>query len=190
MAEQFVNIKGLSELQKQLDELPAKIEGRILRGAMRQGAKVFEEEVQRRVPVDTGNLKGSIRVSVRLSKGRVIASIKIGGRSKQKEIIQLPNGRLMMRYLHPYYAQFVEYGTARHYIAPVTEKVLVLRPNAKASSGFANRWTSWVVSGVDHPGAKAKPFMRPAFDGKHRAALDAAAEYIKQRLPRELRKIR
>lgn len=33
-----------------------------------------------------------------------------------------------------------------------------------------------------HPGARPKPFMRPAFDTQHRAAIEAAREYIRARL--------
>ena len=42
---------------------------------------------------------------------------------------------------------------------------------------------------VDHPGARPKPFMRPAFDGKAQAAIEAMAEYIRNRIPREFKRL-
>lgn len=188
MAEELRHVAGLAALQKMLDELPAKVEGNVLRGGLRAGARVFEDEVKRTVPVGSGRLRNSVRVSVRLLRGRVMATVKVGGRSKEKEVIRLPNGRLKIKYVSPFYAKWVEFGTARHAIKATTAKGLVLRSNSRASSGFANRWMVTVLDSVEHPGAKARPFMRPAFDGKNSAALDAVADYIRARLPREFRK--
>ena len=84
MAESTIQIKGLAELHKAMQELPAKIEGNILRGALRAGAAVFKEEAQRLVPVDTGRLRDSIRASVRLRNGRVEGTVRAGDREDQR----------------------------------------------------------------------------------------------------------
>jgi len=68
----------------------------------------------------------------------------------------------------------VEFGTARHLIKPKSRKSLFLAGLAKEI--------------VKHPGAKPRPYMRPAFDAAHRAALDALADYMRTRLPKELKK--
>ena len=165
-----VEIKGLAELHKTLQELPAKIEKNVLRGGLRAGARVLEEEAQRLVPVGIpsgsarerygtapGDLKKSIRVSVRTSSktGAVRAQVKAGNKKA-------------------WYAHLVEFGTARHWIRPKNRKSLFLAGIFKEV--------------IDHPGARPKPFMRPAFDGKARAAIDAMADYIRARLPREIKK--
>lgn len=65
---------------------------------------------------------------------------------------------------HGYLASFIEYGTRPHRI-----------PGPLVIGGR-------VIAGVDHPGARARPFMRPALDGQAGAAVVAAGEYIKRRL--------
>lgn len=164
-----VTVTGLAELHKVLQELPVKIERNVMRGALRAGAKVIEEEAERLCPVAppnmtavklgarAGELKRSIRVSVRVRSkaGWINAQIKAGNRVA-------------------WYAHLVEFGTARHWIKPKNRKSLFLAGVFKEL--------------IDHPGARAKPFMRPAFDAKSRAAIDAMADYIRTRLPKEIKK--
>lgn len=153
-----VEIKGLAELHKALQELPATIERNVLRGGLRAGGAVIADEARRLVPVDSGAVRDSIRVSMRVRSkaGWVNANVKAGNKAA-------------------WYARLLEFGTARHVIKPKNSRSLFLR--------------GLFVKGVEHPGARARPFMRPAFDGKARAAIDAMADYIRARLPRELKKI-
>ncbi|MTV59152.1 hypothetical protein GM547_13990, partial [Streptococcus pneumoniae] len=51
-----VHIKGGAELNKFLQQLPAKIEQSVLRGALRAGANVVMAEAKANVPVDSGQL--------------------------------------------------------------------------------------------------------------------------------------
>lgn len=162
-----VEIKGLAELHKTLQELPAKIERNVLRGGLRAGAKVMEAEAERLCPeglptLDSvkrgariGELKRSIRVTLRASRGTVRATVKAGNKVA-------------------WYAHLVEFGTARHWIKPKSRKSLFIAGLFKEV--------------IDHPGARPKPFMRPAFDGKWRQAIDAMADYIRTRLPKEIGK--
>ena len=69
---------------------------------------------------------------------------------------------------HGYLAQWVEFGTAAH------------RINAK--KGGALSFGGGAVQHVDHPGQKARPFLRPSLDARASDALVAAAEYMKERL--------
>ncbi len=73
-----------------------------------------------------------------------------------------------------YYAHMVEHGTASHFIKPKNRKSLFVAGLFKEV--------------VDHPGAQKKPFMRPALDGKAGDAIQAVADYIHKRLPREIEK--
>lgn len=70
-----------------------------------------------------------------------------------------------------YYAHMVEFGTAAHMIKPAKGKAL-------AFLGLARE-------GAEHPGAQAKPFMRPAFDAGSDAAINAFAESVRKRLSKE-----
>lgn len=100
-----VNIKGLSELQGFLSQLPAKMEAKIMRGACRAGMAVVLGPAKAAVPAHTGLLRGGLKISTRLRKGVASASIKATGK-------------------HAYIAKWVEYGVAAHDIAARVEKVL------------------------------------------------------------------
>ena len=69
---------------------------------------------------------------------------------------------------HGYLARFVEFGTAAHRIDP--------------KKGSALSFGGGTFQHIDHPGQKAHPFMRPAFDAQNGAAVIATGEYIKKRL--------
>ena len=101
-----IKVTGLAELQALLDELPARIEGNVVRGGLRAAAKVVETEAKRLCPVGkSGDLRDSIRVSLRSKHGRISATVKAGDAKA-------------------YYAHMVEFGTARHWIKPKNRKSL------------------------------------------------------------------
>ena len=168
-----IRVNGLKALGQFLQTLPAKLEANVLRSALREGAKVIEQEVKSNLQgngsVDTGRLRDSIRVSTRSRRGKVYATIKAGGRSGKKTILVGKNGRVRAGYQQAFYAHWVEYGTAAHKIKPRTH------------GGFLS-FGDVIVRGVDHPGARPKPFMRPALRTKAQDAVVAAANYMKRRL--------
>lgn len=100
-----IGITGLAELNRVLQELPAKIEGRILRGAMRAGQKVILDAAKSNVPVQSGALRGSLRITTRSKGGKVSATLVAGNKKA-------------------FYAHMVEFGTARHFIKPKKTKSL------------------------------------------------------------------
>jgi len=179
-----VHVKGLSDLQTLLNTLPAKVEANVLRGAMRQGAKVVLAEAKANVAAESGVLRDGLKISTRLSRGRVTVSIKAKGK-------------------HAYLAHWVEFGTRPHKIDLAGDKALVSRPNKRASKGQAKRWIrerqdkgaavniasaaagpalpNWVTI-LNHPGVKPRPFMRPALDNRAADALKETGEYIRKRL--------
>lgn len=149
-----IRVNGLADLQKFLDQLPAKIEANILRGALRQGIKPMKEAAiancptgepsetnKRKYNLYTGALRDSIRISGRIDKrkGNVVARLVAGGKTKTGADV--------------FYAKWVEFGTKPHVVG----------------DGF-------------NPGVIAKPFMRPALDAQAGAAVVAVGEYIKKRL--------
>jgi hypothetical protein len=162
-----VNVKGLSELQAFLDQLPAKLQRNVMRGAMRAAAKAVEPLVKQGVPKGPpssegaskygqreGDLATTIRVSVRIKGGQVVAKVAAGGTAK--------SGAPTLNE-----AIWNEYGTRPHAIDPVSGAL-------KIGDRF--------VAHVQHPGAIPQPFMRPAFDRGVSAAILAAGNYVKNRL--------
>jgi HK97 gp10 family phage protein len=154
VANREINIVGGKQLAKFLAELPIKIEKNIMRSALRAGAKVVLDEAKANVAVENGDLKSSGRVSTNSKKGRVEASAKFGNKKA-------------------WYGRFVEYGTAPHLI--------------KGKNGGMLRFTARdgkqvEIRQVNHTGAKAKPYLRPALDSKAEESTRAVANKIRQRL--------
>jgi HK97 gp10 family phage protein len=89
-----VHVKGLSELQKFLNELPPKLERNVVRGALRAGANVIKPVAQANIHSVSGDLARSLKVSTRARGGVVTAKV----------------------YTSIFYAKFVEYGTKPHVI--------------------------------------------------------------------------
>jgi HK97 gp10 family phage protein len=153
----LVQIKGLAELQAALDTLPAKIEANIMRGALRAGAKVLATEAAANVHSVSGDLAASVRYGVKLDRagGKLTAYVRAGGHGKK--------GGAKIK---AYYANMVERGTAAHVIK-------ARAPNKMLAIGVAK---------VQHPGARKKPFLRPALDTRGQAALERMREYVRTRL--------
>ncbi len=145
-------VKGLPELEKVLAELPVKLETKILRGAMRAGATVILNEAKARVPVKSGRLAKTLRISTSVKRGVVTARVVAGNRKQGV-----------------FYAHLVEGGSGPHIIKARRAKYLRLHGNV-----FIKR--------LAHPGARKNPFLRPALDAGSGAALDAIAVYIRKRL--------
>lgn len=98
MSDVTISVNGLAELQKFLDQLPAKIERNIMRGALRAGAKVIEKEAKTNIHSISGELRDSLKIRTGSRRGTVTATIR---------------SRL-------FYARFVEYGTRPHRITSET----------------------------------------------------------------------
>ncbi len=163
-------IQGLDELKRQLDTLPAKIEGNVMRGALRAGVNVLKKEAEAHVPVKTGALRKSIRISfARKSQqyGWLRAHLKAGNKDA-------------------WYAHLIEYGTASYYSG--TGSTVAGPYDIRASKGKSLFFAGLFSQAITHPGIRPQPFMRPALDKAAAPALDAVAHYIRNRLPRELAK--
>ncbi|MGI4717209.1 MAG: HK97-gp10 family putative phage morphogenesis protein [Janthinobacterium lividum] len=98
-------IAGGRQLAEFLQQLPLKVEKNIMRAALRAGAAVIREEAKAQVPVDSGALRRSLKVSTSTKKGRVTAKLKVGGR------------------LAPH-AHLVEFGTKPHKIKAKRQQAL------------------------------------------------------------------
>ncbi len=169
-----INVKGFADLQKFLDQLPAKIEGNVMAGALRAGAVVIRDDAKQRCPVGppsgegrklyklyAGALRDTIRVSMRKWPGVINVFVKAGGITKSGADV--------------FYAHIIEYAGSKPHVIPSQSSKLFARKRFVTIGGKS-------YSALAHPGMQKKPFMRPALDGKAGAAVQAIGEYIKKRL--------
>lgn len=129
----------------------------------------FEPKLSRNIM--SGALRAGVKEILPTAKanihsvsGQLARGLKIGTRV-QKGVIK---GYIKATGKHAFIHRFVEFGTRAHFIPAKKGSVLF----------FGGIFTK----GVDHPGAKPKPFARPALDAKATAAVIAAGNYIKDRL--------
>ncbi len=94
----LVNVKGLDQLQAFLDQLPAKLEQNVMRGALRAGMKqAVLPQVKANVPVKTGTLRDGLKLGTSARAGTVTAKITATGK-------------------HAFIAPWLEFGVAAHQI--------------------------------------------------------------------------
>ncbi len=107
--------------------------------------------------------------------GELAASLRISTRAGRDGKI---SARVVAGDKTAYYAHMVEFGTAKHLIKPKNRKSLVI--------------AGMMREVVHHPGAKKKPFMRPAADmAAHDGseAITAFKDYLAARITKELDKL-
>lgn len=107
-----VHVTGLADLQKFLDALPAKMEANVMRGALRAGMKPITAEAKlqltRHNSVVTGQIRDGLKVSVRITKGMVLARLRAAGK-------------------HAFIAHWLEFtGAKPHEIKPKKRKSLFI----------------------------------------------------------------
>lgn len=112
MADFAVEITGLKELDRALQELAWPAARRALRKGMRQGANVVRDEARAKAPVDSGLLKRQIRTRERSDLG-----------GDMRYSVEIPRSA--------YYGRFIEYGTSKMAAKPF------LRPAAEAKTEAA-----------------------------------------------------
>lgn len=106
-------------------------------------------------------------VRVPIKSGALRKSIRVATRSKGGVV----SATIRAGDAKAFYAHMVEFGTAAHKITAKKGGLLAIG-----------------VASVQHPGARARPFMRPALDGQARASVETMAGYMRDRIPRELTK--
>jgi HK97 gp10 family phage protein len=165
------HIAGLSELHKLLQELPSKVEGNIMRGALRAGQKVVEAEVKARVPVDDGDLRDSVR-------------IRFHSRSQKFGWVRM---HLTAGSAKAWYARLVEYGTASYYTGhgKSVGRPYEIKPTRREGALY---FGGVIREKVIHPGIRPQSYMRSGFDAAQQPALDAVVAYLRMRIPKEFKK--
>ncbi|MBK6720194.1 MAG: HK97 gp10 family phage protein [Sphingomonadales bacterium] len=169
-----IRLSGGPELLALLDQLPKNLERNIIRGGLRAGAKVIQQQARANVPVESGQLRRAIGIGTRTEGARLSSYVKLRGPGS-------------------YIGHFIEYGVSPHLIK-VAEEARPIRNTRRGprrlSMGTINKMVargSLVIGGnfvgpmVHHPGHAPKPFLRPALDQKAQEAVAAMGAYIAQR---------
>lgn len=110
-------------------------------------------------------MKTEAEARVPVRSGKLKASFRIRTRMvKGAPVAALSSGDKKV-----FYSNMVEFGTKPHDITSKNGKPLAIGGGKP-------------VYKVHHPGAKAKPFMRPAFDAGSRRSVEEFAAYVRKRL--------
>jgi len=155
---------GVEELSQVLDGLAGdkKLSGKVVRGILNKAAKPIIQKAQELAPKGNGDLQKSIGTIPGRGQGKgeqVYVGPRRGGRYKG------------------YAGHLVEYGTAPHVI------------RAKAAGGQLHLLGNRFAEEVHHPGAVAKPFMRPAFDSEKEVAIDIIKDECKTIINNEFKSV-
>ncbi len=164
-------VLGYAEVKGTMEYLWKTASKSAVRRGLYAGAVLLRDEARRRVPIRTGALRRSIE-AVTTNEfgpdgkrdqpvGRVRISKKIfaivSGKNGQTKARLLKGAKNIKGRAYPRnYAHLVEYGTRAHFLG--------------SSSSTGHKM---------HPGARPKPFLRPAWDAKREAAVNRAAEVTK-----------
>ncbi|HRJ40834.1 MAG TPA: HK97 gp10 family phage protein [Caldilineaceae bacterium] len=155
-------VLGLDQLSAQLQELAKVAEPSEQRAALMAGGVPIRNEARRLVPKRSMQLHDSITVrpSDRRQQKRYGAAVLVGPKG----------GREGAPYAH-----LVEFGTKPHTIKPPKGKLLRIMGR-------------FFRLGVRHPGARAQPYMRPAFDTKRGEALNIIERELWARVQKRIGK--
>lgn len=136
MDERAMSIDGMSELQRRFEAIK---DTRKFLGSLGLLAVTYAKEM---VPRQTGNLGRTIRLGqVTEDSAQIIA----GGQNGVG------------------YAQAVEFGSRPHVIVPRNRKALAWGGNRRLSGSLrSGSKATFFAKRVNHPGTKAKPYLRPA----------------------------
>lgn len=103
--------------------------------------------------------------NIRSVSGELASSVRVGTKVKNGQVIGTVTAGVSKKNKRPYYAHMVEFGTQAHIIKARRGKLLAIG-----------------VAKVEHPGAKPRPFMRPALDATQAQVVEGVREYIRTRL--------
>ena len=119
-----VHVKGLSNLQKNMEELPAKVAKKGLRQALKKGGLVIRDAMVALAPKDTGFLAEHFNMKMKIRRDEIAGSIFIGPAGKidypayasgAYNIKRKANGKLakLGRVAVATVVRFLEFGTSR-----------------------------------------------------------------------------
>lgn len=193
----MAEVKGLAELHAMLRKLPQALQENVAIGALRAGADVVAKQAREDAPVRTPNQRnrkkyglyaGALRDTIRVTQGSVANGVA------RVSVLAGGGGRGKAGWNAVFYARMVEFGTRPHWIMVREDKRPtrmtrrgVVKPysirtlNKMTASGSLKIGENFVGASVAHPGARPKPFMRPALEKKAQEAVQAMAAYVRKR---------
>lgn len=160
-----VKLDGDLELANLLRELPGRVERKGLRAAVTAGAAPVVQATRRNVARDTGLAKKSIGRKIKQYRQTAVAVI--GAKRDVQAIVNTRRGKrkaVPANYLH-----LIEGGAKPH------TEVITTKNGAQQT--------------IHHPGAKAKPALRPAYEETKQAAREAMTQKLSQVVEAEARKL-
>jgi HK97 gp10 family phage protein len=155
MPEITVNISGMKEIEANLRQLSDDIRDKMLTDAAREGAQIVQAEAMHLAPKERG-LASPLSIVSRI-KIRMKKPDRFGVRAYV--VAGAPHSHLL------------EFGTKAHKIVAKFKKALA----DKAAREFFGRV-------VNHPGNRARPFLRPAFEAKKVEAVNRMADVLRQKI--------
>lgn len=161
----MASLKGLSDVQRHIRQLPAKVEKKVLRGAARAAGKVVMDEAGARVTSE--EVREGLTMNTQSEPGRVV--VKITVKSGWARSV----------------ANWLEYGTDPHFISVSDadrQGMSVRRVNERTKAGTLVIGGQPVGGTVHHPGARPHPFLRVSLDLKEADAIAAAQSFINSRV--------
>ena len=134
-----VQMTGMVELAETLKEFPVKLEVQVMASALRGGAKVVQAQAVQNAPVDSGDLRDSIRIRRRTNKRTGFLNLHVVAGNKKA-----------------WYAHIIEFGAKAHEIRVSKKKSMLLsgilrevvqHPGVRPS-GFMRRAFDQTASGA------------------------------------------
>lgn len=176
-----MEVTGMKELSRALEQLPRNIGVNVLRGAAYAGAAVIRNKVGELAPTYSGS---DPRVAVGVLKKAVYAVRSKSESTDEKQVyfVGIRRGRKeQSKGRDAYYWTWVEFG---HHIVPRVPKgggSLHARRQAIVTGSSLVVGSSYVLP---------HPFFRPAYEASKDAAAKAIRDYMAKRIPLEIEKAR
>jgi HK97 gp10 family phage protein len=155
-------VKILDDPDRRLSGLKRGMRNRILRKAVRAGSRIVSQGVKGRVARKSGATKASISVRIATSRKTGAVYAVIGPR---RRFVFKRKGRKISEGAPTKIAHLIEKGTRPHSI----RKGARLGRKGRSAGGQVGR---------PHPGARAKPFLRPSWESHREAAVAAMRSVI------------
>lgn len=178
------HIKGLDEFQRALQQLPQRIAKNVLRGAVRAGAVVLQQEAVHLAPEYDGGDEPDKRVDKGLIKRAIYSkqipelsnemqqTFYVGVRRGKKSTVKVKGQKVSV---DAYYWTWLEFG---HFYVPKQPAGTTQKKNREAHKTGPN--AIWV---------EPRSFMRPAFAIAKDQAINAMVDYMERRIPIEAQKL-
>lgn len=156
------------QLLRNIRELPDVLLDKVVKAAASTSMTPVLKAARARCPERHGTLKRALGKRRKVYKRSGVVFVAVGPRRGFKDTT---TGADPVNYAH-----LVEGGTAQHEVSSASGK-LAIGPV--------------VISGtVDHPGAKAQPFMRPAYDSQRHTVVDKYRRDVLRGAERTIKKMK